>query len=92
MTMSAGATTLDIRVFGVTGGEEVEIGTYTETYDVPPGTLHAVKVDVPIDAAHAGKTFESITMVTFQHGNSVGHGVIKSNAPASSYIVIPAIK
>ena len=90
--LSAGSTTLDIRVFGVTGGEEVEIGTFTETYDVPPGTVHTVKVDVPIDAAHAGKVFESITMVTFQHGNSAGHGVIKSNAPTSSYIVLPTIK
>lgn len=90
--ISAGQMTFDIRVIGETGGEEVEIGTYTETYSVGPGTVHAVKVDVPIDAAHAGKVFDSITMITFQHGNSAGHGVIKSNAPSSSYIVVPTLK
>jgi hypothetical protein len=84
--------TFDIRVIGETGGEEVEIGTYTETFSVAPGTVHTVKVDVPIDAAHAGKVFDSVTMITFQHGDSVGHGVIKSNAPSSSYIVVPTLK
>lgn len=90
--ISAGEQTLDITVVGETGGEEVEIGTFTETFAVPPGTVHTVKVDVPIDPAHAGKTFDSITMITFQHGNSAGHGVIKSNAPTSSYVVIPTLK
>lgn len=90
--ISAGTMTFDIRVIGETGGEEVELGTYTETYSVGPGTTYTVKVDVPIDAAHAGKVFDSITVVTYQHGNSVGHGVIKSNAPTSSYVVIPTLK
>jgi hypothetical protein len=91
-TISAGEMTFDIRVIGETGGEEVEIGTYTETFSVAPGTVHTVKVDVPIDAAHAGKVFDSVTMITFQHGDSVGHGVIKSNAPTSSYVVVPTLK
>ncbi len=54
--------------------------------------MHAVKVDVPIDAAVAGKSFDSITIITYQHGNSVGHGIIKSNAPHSSYVVVPMLK
>ncbi|HEX2295404.1 MAG TPA: hypothetical protein VHN37_08860 [Actinomycetota bacterium] len=90
--LSAGEQVFEITVIGETGGEEVEIGTYTETFTVGPGVTHAVKVDVAIDQAHAGKVFDSITMITYQRGNSVGHGVIKSNAPTSSYIVVPTLK
>ncbi|MDQ3956943.1 MAG: hypothetical protein M3273_01340 [Actinomycetota bacterium] len=92
MGISAGEMVFDITVIGETGGEEVEIGTYTEEFSVSPGQIHAVKVDVAIDAAVAGKVFDSITMITYQHGNSVGHGIIKSQSPTSSYVVIPTIK
>ena len=89
--LSAGETTMDISVVGKIGQEEVAVGELSETYQVQPGTVHEVKIDIKIDPKLAGKKFDTIELRTWQGGTAGGHGIINTNADTSSFISIPAL-
>lgn len=86
-----GETTFDVSLVGKIGEEEIAIGELSETYQVQPGTVHEVKLDIKIDPAVAGKVFDTIELRTWQGGQAVGHGVILTNGDTSSFISIPAL-
>ena len=86
-----GETTMDVSVVGTIGEEEIAIGELSETYQVAPGTVHEVKLDIKIDPALAGKVFDTIELRTWQGGMAVGHGVILTNGDNSSFVSIPAL-
>ena len=87
--VSLGEMITVVTVVAKVGDEEITIGEQEETYQVQPGTVQEIKVNIPIDAALNGKTFDSIELRTWQHGKSAGHGVINTNGDTSSYISIP---
>jgi hypothetical protein len=89
--LGVGQTTFDVSVVGKIGEEETVIGELSDTYQVTPGTVHEVKLDLKIDPALAGKVFDTIELRTWQGGVAVGHGVILTNGDTSSYISIPAL-
>lgn len=87
--IAIGEMITDITVVGKIGDQEIKIGEQEETYQVVPGTVQEIKVNIPIDAALNGKTLDSIEVRTWQHGESVGHGVINMNGETSSFVSIP---
>lgn len=89
--LSIGETKMDISLVGMIGDEEVAIGEVSETYQVAPGTVHEVKIEIKIDPALAGKVFDTIELRTWQGGKAVGHGVINTNGDTSSFISVPAL-
>lgn len=89
--LGAGETSFDVSLVGKVGEEEITIGELSDTYQVQPGTVHEVKIDIKIDPALAGKVFNTIELRTWQGGNAVGHGVILTNGDKSSFITIPAL-
>ena len=82
---------MDVSVIGRIGEEEVPVGELSETYQVQPGTVHEVKIEITIDPALAGKKFNTIELRTWQGGPAAGHGVINTNAETSSFISIPSL-
>lgn len=88
--LSAGTTKLDVSLVGRIGEEEILIGEQSESYQVQPGTVHEVKIEMKIDPAHAGKVFDTIELRTWQGGTAAGHGVINTNGETSSFISVPS--
>lgn len=86
-----GETTFDVSLVGKIGEEEITIGELSETYQVQPGTVHEVKLNMKIDPALAGKVFDTIDLRTWQGGVAVGHGVILTNGDTSSFISVPSL-
>lgn len=86
-----GETTMDVSLVGMIGEEEVLIGELSETYQVQPGTVYEVKIELKIDPAVAGKVFDTIELRTWQGGTAAGHGVINTNADTSSFITVPSL-
>lgn len=84
-----GQVVLDITLVGKVGEAETELGTQTETFNTVPGGPHLTEVEIQPDAALTGTTFDVIELRTWIHGASVGHGVVKTNGDASSFISIP---
>lgn len=89
--LGIGETTMDISVVGKIGEEEVPVGELSETYQVQPGTVHEVKIEIEIDPALAGKKFSTIELRTWQGGPAAGHGVLNTNGETSSFISIPSL-
>jgi hypothetical protein len=89
--ISAGEMIFDVTFVGLQGETEVEIGTFTETYQVTPGTVHELKLEIAIDPGLNGASFDSLELRTWMHGKSAGHGVINTNGDTSSFISIPAL-
>jgi hypothetical protein len=89
--LGGGQAVLDVVVTATIDGEPKEVGTYTETFVVTPGSGHTSKIEVPIDPALAGQTVESLSVLTFLHGAAVGHGAIELDDP-SSFILVPSFK
>jgi hypothetical protein len=89
--LGVGETTMDVSLVGKIGDEEVPIGELSETYQVQPGTVHEVKIELTIDPALAGKKFDTVELRTWQGGTSAGHGVINTNGETSSFISIPSL-
>ena len=89
--LGVGETTMDVSVVGKIGEEETPIGELSETYQVQPGTVHEVKIEMKIEPALAGKKFDTIELRTWQGGAAAGHGVINTNGETSSFISIPSL-
>lgn len=89
--LGIGETTADVAVVGFVGDTEVVIGELADTYQVQPGTVHEIKIEIKIDPALNGTTFDKIELRTWQHGAAVGHGVVNTNADTSSFISVPAL-
>jgi hypothetical protein len=90
--LSAGEVIVDVTVVGTVAGEEIEIGTFTDTFQVTPGTVHLSDVSITIDPALNGVTFDTVDFQTWVHGKSAGHGVINTNGETSSFVTIPALE
>ncbi len=84
--VGAGEHILDITVIGVIGGADKELGKMTETFTILPGQTHTTKLNIKLDASANGATLDGIKVLTYQHGRSVGHGIIKTNDPNSSFV------
>lgn len=89
--VGAGQATLDVVVTATIGGEPKEIGAFTESFVVTPASTHTSAIEIPVDAALAGQTVESVTVLTYLHGAAVGHGIIELDTP-SSFVKIPSFK
>ena len=89
--LGAGQATLDVVISATIGGETKEIGAFSESFVVTPGSSHTSKLEIPVDAALAGQQVDSLTVLTFLHGAAVGHGIIEVNDP-SSFITVPSFK
>lgn len=89
--VGGGQAVLDVVVTATIDGEPKEVGTYTETFVVAPGSGHTSKIEVPIDPALAGQTVDSLSVLTYLHGAAVGHGAIELDDP-SSFILVPSFK
>ena len=90
--LGIGQTTMDVSLVGKIGDEEVPVGEMSDTYQVTPGTVHEVVIEMEIDAAAAGKKFDTIELRTWQGGTAAGHGVINTNGETSSFISVPSLK
>lgn len=86
-----GEMVLEITIVGTIGGADKELGAMKETFTVLPGQMHTTKLDFKLDGSLNGASLEGIKLLTFQHGRSFGHGVIKTNNPNSSFITIPTL-
>lgn len=89
--LSAGEMIVDITLVGTSGGEENEIGAFNDTYDVIPGTTHKIELEIAVDPSLQGMSFDTLELRTWQHGMSVGHGVIRTNGEESSYFSVPTL-
>ncbi len=87
--LSAGEVVLDITLVGVSGGTEIELGAQTDEFTVVPSGAHTTELEIQPEPTLTGTTFETIELRTWIHGFSVGHGVVKTNGDASSFISIP---
>lgn len=86
---SAGQVILDITLVGKVGDQEIELGAQTDSFTTVPAGPHKTVVEIQPDATLTGTTFDVIELRTWIHGVSVGHGVVKTNGSASSFISIP---
>ena len=89
--LGIGEVILDIAVVGLSGGAETELGTQTETFNATPGAPRLTTVSIQPAAALTGTTFETIELRTWMHGKSAGHGVVKTNGSASSFLSVPTV-
>jgi hypothetical protein len=87
--LGAGEMIFDINFVGTQGGTEVEVATFTATYEVVPGTVQLIEIEAAIDPSLDGAQLDTFEMRTWQHGSSVGHGVVNTNGETSSYISVP---
>jgi hypothetical protein len=87
--LGLGEMIFEITFHGTSGGKELELGTFVDTYEVAPGTVHMVEVQAEIDPSLDGAQLDTLEMRTWQHGASAGHGVINTNGDTSSFISIP---
>lgn len=88
-TLSAGSATLDVIVRGTVGDEDIDLGTFTETFTTVPGTAHTSVVDIELDPALDKKQVTNLTVLTYIHGASVFHGTVALDDP-SSFVKVPA--
>lgn len=89
--VGAGQATLDVVVSATIDGEAKEIGAFSESFVVVPGSPHTSKLEIPVDAALAGQQVDSLSVLTYLHGPAVGHGIIEVSDP-SSFITVPSFK
>lgn len=88
---SLGQVMFAMEIVGEVGGEVKEIGVVEEEWTAVPGDNHLVKVDVTLDPALTGLTFDSISLTTFMRGASIGPHTIELEAPAA-FLVFPTLR
>jgi hypothetical protein len=86
--VSAGNVTLEIELVGYVGEAETVLGAQTDSFQVSPGAPHETKVSIQPDAA-SSKTYDRIELRTWNHGQSAGHGMIKTTGEFNSSITVP---
>lgn len=89
--VGAGQATLEVVVTAMIDGEATEVGASQSTFTVVPGGANTTPIEIPVDAALAGKKVDSLTVLTFLHGATVGHGIVELDNPAS-FVSVPAFK
>ncbi|HVL65189.1 MAG TPA: hypothetical protein VM573_08490 [Actinomycetota bacterium] len=90
--VSVGEVILELTMNGYIGEEKIELATQVDRFQVLPGQTHKTDVEFPIVEAHKGVVFDKLELVTWIHGNSVGHGVVKTQSPSSSFIKVTTLK
>ncbi|HEX2057358.1 MAG TPA: hypothetical protein VHI71_03230 [Actinomycetota bacterium] len=83
--LAAGLATLQVDLVGMSGGEEVAIGTASVDYEVTPAaSAYTVDFEIAPEAALDKKVFEAVTLVTTIRGPAAGHGLYELDDPAST--------
>lgn len=90
--MGIGEAQLEVKLTGMSGGEEVVIGELvTDPYIVTPATAdYVVEFEMPIPPELAGKVFEGLTLNLELSGHQMFHGVLP--ADGSSTLTIGAFQ
>ncbi|MEA2452647.1 MAG: hypothetical protein QOG04_1357 [Actinomycetota bacterium] len=86
-----GSAQVDIVLFGTIAGEEVELGSYQETYTAGPQEVKAIALDLVIDPKFAGAIVSALKLDVYSHGQTAGGRGVEHDEPISS-ITIPAFK
>lgn len=88
--LAGGNVEIVIDFTGVSGGEDVVLGTATAEYQVTPASSrYEVPFEIKLDGALDKKSFESLVMTTTIRGANFGHGLYELDQPAST-VVIPS--
>lgn len=88
--LAAGTATFKVAVFGETGGEEVELGTFEESFEVTPAEpTHTSEVTLEVDPSFDKLVFDGFRIEVFRGGQAIGPGGIEYDDPAS-FITVPA--
>lgn len=88
----AGQAVVDLEVVATVNGEEVSLGTFSETYVAAPDTTYEFPYELTLDPALAGGVVTDLSVNVYTHGQTVGmHGMIEYDAPVS-FFKVPALK
>ena len=87
--ISAGQATVRIRAIATIAGEDVELGTFEDSFTAVPGSTHTSKVEIAIDPALNGVSIEALRIEIFKGGAAYGPGGVEYDEPAS-FITVPA--
>lgn len=88
--IAAGQVEMIIDITGVSGGEDVVVGSATVSYEVTPAAiLYEVPFEIKPGAELDKKSFESLVMTTTIMGPNAGHGLYELDEPPST-VTIPA--
>lgn len=88
----AGNVIVDIELLGTVGGEEMILGTFSESHLAVPAGAHTIEYEIDIDDALAGVTLDGLTLDVYVHGQTVGiAGMIEYDNPPST-ISVPAFQ
>jgi hypothetical protein len=88
--ITAGQARFEVKVYATIGGEEKEIGTFTDEFTATPGSTHTTKLSVPIDGALNGATVEAFRITVYRGGTAYGPGGISYDDPAS-FVSVPTL-
>ena len=89
--VGAGQATLDVVVYADIDGEEKEIGTFSASFVVVPGSTVTTPIEITLDPSLDKVKATGLKVLTFLHGAAAGHGIIELEAPAS-FITVPTWK
>jgi hypothetical protein len=87
----AGVATVEITVFGTSNGEEIEIGTHSETFPVAPTLAQTHELEIEIDSDLRGVRIQDLSLQVLIRGASVGHAVVEMNDPTST-LTVPVLR
>jgi hypothetical protein len=86
-----GAAEIDLTLIATIAGEEVELGSYQESYTAGPQETKVITLDLALDPKFAGAVVEGLKLDVFSHGNTAGGRGVEQDEPVSS-ITIPAFQ
>lgn len=89
-SVTAGEATVSYRLFGEINGEEVELGTYDDTFQTTPGENHTSNLEITVDPALDKAVVTALRFEVFKGGTAYGPGGIEYDDPAS-FLTIPAL-
>ena len=89
--LKAGEARIEVIVKGTTGGTEIDLGTFTDTFTVTPADpTHKTEVSIPLDAALNKKDFTTLQVRLLLAGSSVFNGVVEMGDP-TSFLTMPTL-
>lgn len=86
-----GQAEVEFTLFGTIAGEEVELGTYSESYTAGPQETTVFELNVELDAKYAGATVEGLKLDVYIHGATIGGRGVEHDEPVS-FIKVPALQ
>ncbi len=89
--LGAGQATLKVRVLGFVAGAEQELGNFSESFIVTPGSGHTSVFEAKLDSSLNNKKVESLRVLVYLAGAAVGHGIIELDNPPS-FVTFGAFK